>query len=234
MAFTRNIEKFIPDLKKRKILDLGCGRGDDLIELVKNGYEAVGLDINQEYLNIAENKARGMGVRLELVKSEAEALPFPDSSFDFIIASEVTEHVEDPEKLLSECHRVLCHGGKMYVSFHNRYGPYDHHYHLWFINWMPRRWADFLIKLIGKDKGESRLAGRQKLSEMNYFTHGSAAKLIVKCNFTYLDMREAQVRNPSLSGRKIPKIASTLKLSEPLSFCVKNFIGTFHFILEKK
>ena len=58
MRIINHIEKFVPDLKNREILDLGCGRGYDLIELVKYGYNAVGIDINQEYLDFAKNMAQ--------------------------------------------------------------------------------------------------------------------------------------------------------------------------------
>jgi len=233
MSFVANIEKFVPDLKQRKILDLGCGRGDDLIELVKYGYDAVGLDVNMEYLNIVREKAKVANLAVKLIKAQAESLPIPKESFDFVILSEVTEHVEDPEKLLKECYRVLRPGGKVYASFHNRFGPYDHHYHLWFINWLPRFMADEVLDLIGKAKGEDKKAGRQKLSQMHYFTYKEARGLIEKCNFKCFDMREEQVLNPVLSSRKLLKVASSLKLAKPLLFGIKNFIGTFHFILTK-
>jgi len=233
MRFINHVEKFVPDLKAREILDLGCGRGYDLIEFVKYGYNAAGIDTNQEYLDFAKNIAQKQGLAPKLYWGEAEHLPFRENSFDFIFASEVTEHVEDPEKVLSECARVLRHGGKMYVSFHNRYGIYDHHYHLYFINWMPRLLAEKIISFLGKSKNDNQKAGVQKLSDMHYFTYDSAVNLLKKYNFDYIDSREEQIKNPGLSDRKVLTIIAKLKLSNSLIFLLKKFYGTFHFIAIK-
>jgi ubiquinone/menaquinone biosynthesis C-methylase UbiE len=133
----KNLEKHVFNLKNKKILDLGSGRGDFLIDLAKNNYNITGLANN---------------LKINVIQSEAEKLPFENNSFDFINCSEVTEHVENPEKLLSESYRVLKRGGQMYISFHNRYGIYDYHYHLWLINWLPRKIAEQVIRLIKKKK----------------------------------------------------------------------------------
>lgn len=233
MSFIKNIEKFVPDLKDRAILDLGCGRGDALIEFARNGYRAIGIDVNDEYLVIAKTKAKKAGVDLKLSRGVAENLTFENESFDFINCSEVTEHVEDPQKLLAECYRVLRPNGKMYVGFHNRYGVYDHHYHLWLINWMPRALAEKVIALIGKTKSGDKKAGRQKLSEMHYFTYGEVLKLLGEYNFEYIDLRKEHINNPKLSERKILKIIAGLNMSSIFYFLVKKFIGTFHFVVIK-
>lgn len=234
MSFLGNIEKFVPDLKQRKILDLGCGRGDDLIELAQNGYDAVGLDISTEYLDSTAKRAKDLGLVVKLIKAEGENLPLMDQSFDFIVCSEVTEHVESPEEILKECYRVLKPGGKAYVSFHNRFGPYDHHYHMWFINWLPRNFADKVIDIIGKTKSADEKAGRQKLSAMHYFTYGRVVRSAKQCGFECFDMREAQIRNPALSSRRILKIIAKSGMSALAVYAMKKFIGTFHFILEKR
>jgi 2-polyprenyl-6-hydroxyphenyl methylase / 3-demethylubiquinone-9 3-methyltransferase len=148
----KNLEKHVFNLKNKKILDLGSGRGDFLIDLAKNNYNITGLEKNIEYIKITEQKAVANNLKINVIQSEAEKLPFENNSFDFINCSEVTEHVENPEKLLSESYRVLKRGGQMYISFHNRYGIYDYHYHLWLINWLPRKIAEQVIRLIKKKK----------------------------------------------------------------------------------
>jgi ubiquinone/menaquinone biosynthesis C-methylase UbiE len=51
-------------------------------------------------------------------------LPFPDASFDFVVAEAILEHVEDPLKAISELHRVLRPGGEIWVDL-----PMSQQYH---------------------------------------------------------------------------------------------------------
>ena len=50
--------------------------------------------------------------------------------------------LEYPVRACEEIYRVLKPGGYGYISFHNRFGFYDYHYHLHFINWLPRSVAN--------------------------------------------------------------------------------------------
>src|SRR4051812_35880392 len=105
---------YISDLKDRKILDLGSGRGNFLIEAAQAGAHAIGLEKFDEYIRISHEKAAKAQVKLEIVPGTGEKLPFADNSFDFVNMGEVIEHVEKPEDVLAEVRRVLRNGGKVY------------------------------------------------------------------------------------------------------------------------
>lgn len=210
----KNLEKHVSNLKNKKILDLGSGRGDFLIYLTKNNYDVVGLEKNDSYIKISKEKSQKEKININLIQGEAEKLPFEDNSFDFINCNEVTEHVKDPAKLLEECYRVLKRDGQMYISFHNRFGIYDYHYHLWFINWLPRELADRIIKLISKEK-KSLKAGFQKLSQMHYYTYNNLIKLLEKNNFKISDIRQKKVKNRLFYD------------------IIKYIIPTYHFVITK-
>jgi ubiquinone/menaquinone biosynthesis C-methylase UbiE len=215
MSHLKNLEKHISDLKDKKILDLGSGRGDFLIYLTQNKYNIIGLEKNPDYISIIREKAGKENLNVNLFQGEAENLPFENNVFEFINCNEITEHVNKPEKLLFECCRVLKEGGQMYVSFHNRFGIYDYHYHLWFINWLPRVFADKFIKLIGKEKKYTK-AGFQKLSEMHYYTYPQIIKLLKKYNFKIKDTRKEKIKNKLIYN------------------FIKYLIPTYHFIIEKQ
>ncbi len=234
MTHREHLERWVPDLKHRRVLDLGCGRGDILIDFIRHGYRAVGLDKNGEYLRTAKEDARRQGLSIDVREGDAEALPFENARFDFINCNEVTEHVESPEKLLNECARVLAQGGKMYISFHNRFGIYDYHYHLWGINWLPRRWADWLIRVLGKEKGDDEeAAGRQKLSRMQYVTWKGAAGLLEKSGFSWIDLRKEHLTHPEHLNHPLVNFIAALGLRPFAFWFIRAFFPTFHFLATK-
>lgn len=97
-----------------RILDVGCGPGTitlGLARAVAPG-EVLGLDIDPGSVAVAEATAREQGVNnLRFEIGSAEALPFPDASFDAVFEHTLLEHVPDPLSVLSEMRRVLRPGG---------------------------------------------------------------------------------------------------------------------------
>jgi methionine biosynthesis protein MetW len=84
------------------VLDLGCGDGILLSRLGKKNPGSCGLDISPE----AVKRCAAQGIAAEVFDFSAEALPFPDASFDYVVMLDVLEHVYDPARLLSEAARV--------------------------------------------------------------------------------------------------------------------------------
>ena len=97
-----------------RVLDVGCGPGTitlGLARAVAPG-ELVGLDIDPASVAAAEAAARDQGVtNVRFEVGRAEALPFPDASFDAVFEHTLLEHVPDPLSVLSEMRRVLRLGG---------------------------------------------------------------------------------------------------------------------------
>ncbi len=97
------------------ILDAGCGEGITLEKLVKLFPKAhvVGIDTEPENLEICRKHG------LPAQEGSLYALPFADASFDTVLFSEVIEHLDTPEKALSEIFRVLRPGGRVIIIFPN-------------------------------------------------------------------------------------------------------------------
>ena len=102
------------------VLDLGCGAGTDTLvaaQMVGAGGRVVGIDMTPEMLAKARASAEEMGAaNVELVESEAEALPFADESFDVLISNGVIDLIPDKAAVFSEIHRVLRPGGRIQIA----------------------------------------------------------------------------------------------------------------------
>ncbi|WP_435875110.1 class I SAM-dependent methyltransferase [Nonomuraea fuscirosea] len=98
----------------RRILDAGCGSGPLFAELRERGAVVTGVDASAGMLELAR---RRLGDDADLrVADLAGPLPFPDETFDDVIASLVLHYLEDWGPALAELRRVLKPGGRLLVS----------------------------------------------------------------------------------------------------------------------
>jgi O-antigen biosynthesis protein len=99
----------------RRVLDLACGTGYGS-KLLRDGgaTEVVGGDRSVEAVALARREYTHLGARY--LALDAQALPFPDGSFDAVVSFETIEHLPDFRAYLSEVQRVLRDDGVFIVS----------------------------------------------------------------------------------------------------------------------
>lgn len=113
-VWSTSTRQFIPPLleaaevEKVSLLDVGCGPGYVSAAAAERGAFPTGLDFSREMIAIAQK----MFPRIAFRAGDAQNLPFPDASFDRVVANFALLHVADPERACSEAHRVLKPGGK--------------------------------------------------------------------------------------------------------------------------
>jgi demethylmenaquinone methyltransferase/2-methoxy-6-polyprenyl-1,4-benzoquinol methylase len=102
------------------VLDLAGGTGDltaKFSRLVGEKGKVVLADINGAMLKVGRDKLRDMGIvgNVDYVQANAEALPFPDNSFDLITIAFGLRNVTDKDKALASMYRILKPGGRLLV-----------------------------------------------------------------------------------------------------------------------
>jgi SAM-dependent methyltransferase len=107
-----------------RVLDLGCGAGRHAFEAARRGAQVVACDLDLAELKDVRALFGAMADAGELpggaggvsVNGDALSLPFPDATFDRIVASEVMEHIDDDSGAAAELARVLKPGGTIAVT----------------------------------------------------------------------------------------------------------------------
>jgi SAM-dependent methyltransferase len=107
-----------------RLLDLGCGAGRHAFEALRRGAHVVAFDYDEAELKDVAAMAAAMDSAGQILapghsattRGDATRLPFPDGSFDRIIAAEVLEHIPDDVAAIHELSRVLRPGGTIAVT----------------------------------------------------------------------------------------------------------------------
>ncbi len=95
-----------------RVLDVASGPGYVAAAAAGRGASVVGVDVAEAMLALA----RRLHPELEFVEGNAEALPFPDASFDAVAGNFAMLHVGRPERAVAEFARVLVSGGRLALT----------------------------------------------------------------------------------------------------------------------
>lgn len=102
-----------------KVLEVGIGTGANL-DLYPAGIDLVGIDVSPRMLAKARRRASRLGANVALREADIERLPFPDATFDTVVATCVFCSVADPARGLDEVRRILKAGGSALLLEHVR------------------------------------------------------------------------------------------------------------------
>ncbi|MSR86592.1 class I SAM-dependent methyltransferase [Candidatus Peribacteria bacterium] len=116
--FAKAMFKRLPK-KPGKLLDLGCGYGDDALYFARRGWNVTGLDFSAESMRRLRKRLEKKNVAVVPVQHDIKKrLPFPDNSFDALFAHLSVHYFDDTttERIFTEMRRVLRKGGLLFVK----------------------------------------------------------------------------------------------------------------------
>jgi SAM-dependent methyltransferase len=99
-----------------RVLDVATGPGYVAERAAARAASAVGIDLAQGMLELARQRVDGV----ELLRADAEELPFAGASFDAVVGGFVINHLPHPQRALAEATRVLVSGGQVAFSVWDR------------------------------------------------------------------------------------------------------------------
>jgi MPBQ/MSBQ methyltransferase len=144
-----------------RLLDIGAGFGSFVLAARRLGLDAVGIEISEFEVMYAKKRLWRDGANEDpesiMYLGDAMRLPFEANTFDIVTLWNVLEHVPDYKRLLSQAHKVLRPGGRMYIICPN-YATFRQEAH-YLIAWpplFPRNIAGLYLSLRGKNPGYFR------------------------------------------------------------------------------
>jgi len=163
--FLKDVREFVVNFSEIKpgerVLDIGCGTGDQAIYFAKKGAVVTGIDIDQEMISCALKKKEKEGLNVYFQGGDARNLPFLDPVFDVAVISLVLHEIEnkDRDKVISEMKRVVKKDGRLiFVDFNCP---------------LPKSMISFSVKLV------EFFAGRNHWHNFkNYLKEGGILKIL--------------------------------------------------------
>ncbi|HEU5418936.1 MAG TPA: methyltransferase domain-containing protein [Streptosporangiaceae bacterium] len=122
---TRQLAAHVPDRPSRRVLDIGCGQGTQVVRLARRGHQVTGLDSSEALLGDLEQGLGGedsaVRGRVRLVRGEARQVTslLAGETFDVVLCHGVLMYVADPAELLDPIAAVIAPGGLVSLLVRN-------------------------------------------------------------------------------------------------------------------
>ena len=104
-----------------EILDDGTGPGFFPAILAPMGHQVTAIDYSEGMVERARARFEALGLNVNVMRGDAQRLPFADECFDAVVSRNVLWNLDDPARAYGEIHRVLRPGGKVVIDDGNMY-----------------------------------------------------------------------------------------------------------------
>ena len=171
----------------KRVLDVGAGHGYVIAQIRDRGAVPYAIDVSEESVNCLKEQ----GIAAYRTDLSCQPLPFEDNFFDFVIFTEVIEHIPFPQHALREIHRVLKPDGSLVISTHNSFNLY-------------MRLPYFLGKVPAPD-----LDVRRTGQHMRLFGYGILSDVLQEADFKSIS-NQSRILGSVSAGKRTPKCLTSL------------------------
>ncbi len=117
---------FLPEVmefdkyKNKKVLEIGCGIGTDIIQFAKHGANTTAIDLTERAVEITKKRFKVYNLEGQIFKFNGEKLPFKSNYFDLVYSIGVMHHTPNIQKAIDEAYRVLKPYGNLIVLLYSK------------------------------------------------------------------------------------------------------------------
>ncbi len=140
-----------PRLKKKisdvSVLDVGCGYGEYSVSISRYVKNVVGVEPFEQAYKYACKYSKGRNIKFYHNKIEEYKTR---EKFDLVLSLTTLEHMPDADASFKNIFKLTSKGGLIYLTAPNKLWPYDNHYSLPFLTWLPVPVANFYVRITGR------------------------------------------------------------------------------------
>jgi SAM-dependent methyltransferase len=154
--------------RQRRLLEVGCGVGTDLVRFARGGARVIGLDLSETAAGLARQNLVVHGQQGDLLVGDGAALPVPDGSLDVVYAHGVLQYAPNPRRIVEEAHRVLKPAGTAIFMVYNR------------VSWLR---ALSTVMKVGLEHEDAPVLRMYSIAEFRQLLHGFSRLTIIPERF---------------------------------------------------
>lgn len=139
-------KKGIKNFKKIKVLDVGSGDGNFSFAIEKYVNKVVSVEPDESQYKAAVKKKRKNNSHVELHKALIENFSTKER-FDIVLCLTVLEHMPNANASFTRIFELMKPGGVIYLTVPNKLWPYEYHYRLFFLSWLPLPLANLYVRM---------------------------------------------------------------------------------------
>jgi SAM-dependent methyltransferase len=208
------------DLGELICVDVGCAYGLISHYISERFCFTLGIECDANSLNIARPRSHS---RLAFIQADACRLPISTDTVDVIVCAQVYEHVSNDELLFQEIWRVLKPGGLCFFSGPNRLFPFEFHWRLPLVHWLPQRWSERLAQYLL----------HQPVAKLHLRTYKSLKRALARFEITDYTAKMIRDRERYALGDSLPMLRWLRRLPMPVLRWLVRFAPNFNWTLTK-